>query len=679
MEENNSSRGALYLLLIVIVIFIAGRLFGTDLFDNNWSFAHWQSLSGWYIVLWFAISAIAVLLLTSLTEKIALLFNSPLKVLIASAVLFALFIVFQFDSFLYGGGNTRIAQIAQVERVIYRWFEYGSIWAVSWLDGLFDLFNIQYNAAGVYAWKVFAFACTALTILGSLQLVRELTANKTRRFYLFVILLFGPQTVLYFGFIGVEPAVVAISTWFALLAMRLSNRFTTTRLLALWGIVFLGVFVHFTLLYILPAAVYVTAKASFKRRQSHLIALVIALASYVGLLFSAYYVADHNLEFSKYLLFLSGKNPHSDYGLFSLRHISDMLQILFLAFPQAVIAAYLVATQSRKVMDKNSSLLLPLLMALSGITVVLILDPINSIVLGYPRFTAYLLPFSFLLVYVLNESWPEGKKEPTPLLLLACLAATCLVFPLSYLPGYIRIARADPYVTSYLEKHDSFYLSGCLSFRDAYFYRKELDQANAWEQKLPLKSPDYLNIRGCGELALAGEDAEALRTLHKMIAQNPYWSEPRALVASIQMKLGRYKLAKPQIDTCLMLDPYKKDHLVNLYRYYRDVQSYPQALDGIKRTLQVYPQDDDIKTDLMIVYYRSGAFQTADSLADALLTADTTLPYPYLIKGLIAERQKNPQTAISLYEKFIALAPDEPDTPAIKEQLNKLKQNIKGE
>jgi len=119
--------------------------------------------------------------------------------------------------------------------------------------------------------------------------------------------------------------------------------------------------------------------------------------------------------------------------------------------------------------------------------------------------------------------------------------------------------------------------------------------------------------------------------------------------------------------------------LVNLYRYYRDVQSYPQALDGIKRTLQVYPQDDDIKTDLMIVYYRSGAFQTADSLADALLTADSTLPYPYLIKGLIAERQKNPQTAISLYEKFIALAPDEPDTPAIKEQLNKLKQNIKGE
>lgn len=678
MVRRDGSRGAVYLLLIVTVTFIAGRLFGADLFDNNWSFTHWQNLSGWYIILWFALLALVVLLFTSLGERIALLFNSPLKVVVASTILFAFFVAFQFDSFLYGGGNLRIAQVAQTEQVIYRWFECGSVLTVSGLDWLFDLFDLHYNTAGVYAWKVFAFACTALSLIGSLQLVRELTADTTRRFYLFIILFFGPQTILYLGFIGVEPAVVAISIWFALLAVRLSNRFSTNRLLALWGIVLVGVFLHFTSIYLLPAAVYVTSKAGFKRRKGRSLAVVLALASYLGLLFLAYYWADYNLEFSKYLLFLSGKNPHSDYGLFSPRHLGDILQVFFLAFPQVAVAVYLMATRYRS-MPNKSSLLLSMLMALSGVTVVLIFEPINSIVLDYPRFTAYLFPLSLLLVLVLKEPKPESEKGSSALSLLALIAATCVTFPLSYLPSYVRIAEADSYITGYLEKHDSFYLSGCLVFRDAYFYRKELDEANAWEWKLPVKSPDYLNIRGVRELAMAGEDAEALRTLHKMIAQNPPWSEPRALLASIQMKLGRFRLAKPQIDTCLMLDPYKKEHLINLYRYYRDVQSYPQALDGIKRALQIYPQDDDIKTDLMIVYYRSGAFQTADSLANVLLIADSTFPYPYLIKGFIAELQKNPQAAISLYEKFIALAPDSPDTPTIMERLNELKWEIEEE
>jgi len=301
------------------------------------------------------------------------------------------------------------------------------------------------------------------------------------------------------------------------------------------------------------------------------------------------------------------------------------------------------------------------------VTVVLILDPVYNIVLDYPRLTAYLFPISLALAVLVTRQKNQGHNR-----LLAVLATVCLMLPLSYLPNYVRIAKADPYVTDYLEKHDSFYLDGCLAFRDAYFYRKELDEANAWEWKLPSKSPDYLNLEGVKALATQGEEVEALRTLYKIIAKNPYWSEARAVFVSIQMKPGRYALAKPQIDTCLMLEPYRKEYLMNLYRYYRDIRSYPQALMSIKKVLKIFPGDYELKTDLMIVYYRSGAPQTADSLADVLLAADSTLPYPYLIKGLIAERRNERQAAISLIKKFIALAPNEPDTPAIQERLNEL-------
>jgi tetratricopeptide (TPR) repeat protein len=666
MLRNDRNSPTLYVLLLVIVIFIAGRLWGGSLFDNNWSFNHWESLSGWYIFLWFSLLVLTALLFASLGKRIALFFHSRLRVVVASAVLFGLLLLFQFDSFLYGGGNLRIAQVAQTDTVIYRWFEYGAILTVSWLNTFFSLFDIHYNAAGVYAWKVFSFVCTFLSLVAALKLAKVLTADVASRFCLFLILFFGPHTILHFGFVGVEPVVVAVSMWFALVAIRLSSRFTAGRLLALWGIVLIGLFMHYTSIYLLPAAVYATVRGRRRQGKRQAIALVAGMGSYVGLLELAYYCAGQNLEFSKFVLFLAGKLPHSNYGIFSARHIGDMLQIFLLAFPPIIVVAYLIFTRYR-VPTNKSNLLLPLLMGLGGVTVVLILDPVHNIVLDYPCLTAYLLPLSLALAVLVTRQKNQGNNQ-----LLAVLAAVCLTFPLSYLPSYVRIAKADSYVTDYLDKHDSFYLDGCLAFRDAYFYRKELDEANAWEWKLPSKSPDYLNLEGVKALATQGEEAEAFRTLYKIIAKNPYWSEARAVFVSIQMKLGRYALAKPQIDTCLMLEPYRKEYLMNLYRYYRDIRSYPQALKSIKKVLKIFPGDYELKTDLMIVYYRSGAPQTADSLADALLAADSTLPYPYLIKGLIAERHNERQAAISLYKKFVALAPNEPDTPALQERLNEL-------
>jgi tetratricopeptide (TPR) repeat protein len=499
-------------------------------------------------------------------------------------------------------------------------------------------------------------------------LAKELTADAASRFYFFLILFFGPHTILHFGFVGVEPVVVAVSIWFALVAVRLSVHFATKHLLAVWGIVLIGLFMHYSSIYLLPAAVYVTVRGCRRKGNGHAIALATGLGTYVGLLVLAYYWAGQNLEFSKFILFLTGKLPHSDYGIFSTRHMGDLLQIFLLAFPQIIVVAYLVLTHRLSSGNKGGlPLLLPLLLGLGGVTVVLILDPVHNIVLDYPRLTAYLFPLSLVLALLVNEHRNHSRDR-----LVALLAAVCLIFPLGYLPSYLCIAKADPYVTDYLEKHDSFYLDGCLAFRDAYFYRKELDEANAWEWKLPKKSPDYLNLEGVKALAAQGEEAEALRTLYKIIAKNPYWSEARAVFVSIQMKLGRYALAKPQIDTCLMLEPYRKEYLMNLYRYYRDIQSYPQALKSIKKVLKIFPDDLEPRTDLMIVYYRSGALQTADSLADALLAADSSLPYPYLIKGFIAERHNERQAAIALYKKFVALAPNEPDTPAIQERLNEL-------
>ena len=40
-----------------MVLFILGRLAGASLFDNGWSFAHWDAIPLWYVIGWFVAAA----------------------------------------------------------------------------------------------------------------------------------------------------------------------------------------------------------------------------------------------------------------------------------------------------------------------------------------------------------------------------------------------------------------------------------------------------------------------------------------------------------------------------------------------------------------------------------------------------------------------------------------------
>ena len=71
---------------------------------------------------------------------------------------------------------------------------------------------------------------------------------------------------------------------------------------------------------------------------------------------------------------------------------------------------------------------------------------------------------------------------------------------------YIWIGRAGDYTQAYFARHDAYQRTGVLAFRDAYFVRGDYDKANAWEADLPVKSPDFLNLRGCSDLSFGGKD-----------------------------------------------------------------------------------------------------------------------------------------------------------------------------
>ncbi len=675
MDRTGTHKHLPLVLFATVVLFVAGRIAGENLMQNNWSFTHWDHFPYAYLVGWWIGAALLAFALGRFLPAIAAFLESRRNTFGAGFLLLALFWVFQFDSFLYGGGNVELARVAQEADVILPWYAYGSTLIVWLLNVFWSLFDLHYNLAGVLAWKTMTFAAGAFAVVGAWKIAGLLTEDPTRRLGLFLILFFGPQFLLYLGFVGVAPVIAAVAVWTAWGITRLVHQPGAKNVAVLWGIVVLGVVLHASCLFLVPGAVVATiGSLGFVRDRESVLPVVAGGLALAAIAVALYIVADGYLLLRSYLLPIDGKPPHADYGLFSWRHMSDMLQTIFLLFPLGLAALLVLLRRVRWVLAHalpSSALLL----FLGGVGALTVMDPVHSIVLDLPRLAAYLAPGAFLLAILVGDRKTENNISPA---VIGLLAALSLVLPLSYLPAYTRIATAERYTTPYLDRHNAYYRTAGLAFRDAYFYRKELDEANRWDQDYDRKSPDYLNLSGITEFATGDRLDIALPSLNKLIARNPYWAEPRALYAKYMMEQGKYASAKPALDTALFLEPYNPAHHSNLYAWYRDQNRFDTALMIIEHAAQLFPNNKEIYTDLMIINYRTGRHDVAAALAEEIIEKYPTQAYPWVIKGFLAEKAGNLADAQKYFERFAGMAPDAPEAPQIRKRANDIYLKLSG-
>lgn len=677
MTTTKPSVGARRLLLGILGLFVIARLAGGYFELGIWSFRHWQHTGWLFDLLWLATFAGLTWFAWAKQEKIGRWFQAPISVVVPLLVLITLFWWFRFDTFLYGGGNVQVGQIARLEQVggvvIYRWYEFGSVLLAHWLYLALQALGVESIEAGANAWRLLTYLATVLSMTAALQIARLISPDRVRRVFTFLIIFFGGQTLLYFGYIGLEPLIVPVTLWFGYTVCRINRSpGKISPVIWLWLIQALGVFLHISLLFLLPAAIYATVAGVSDTSRARKLGLIGGLVTFVILVAFLYMQASDSLALAARVLFPEGKAPLYDYGLFSLRHLADFLQILFLAVPTLFLLKWLLI-QRRSNMVGDRSMMAGWFMALGGLATVLILDPNNSVVLDLPRLLAYLAPYGFLTALVLNDT--DSREPSQRLQLLPIVAVAAVMLPISYLPAYVDVGRADHYIDKYLRNHVAYYKSACYAFRDAYFYVEDYDKATTWEQAAEQKSPERINLTGSAFLIAGDDDSEGIRTLHQLISRDRYWAEPRSLLARALMSRGQYAAALAQIDTSLMLEPYGRQHRINQYECYRDMQRYDRALEVIQEALALFPADTFITTDLMLVNFRARNYRTADSIATELISSNPAHAYAHFVRGAMADQANDTAKAIRYYGKFVELAGENPDVPSIQQRIQELQGN----
>lgn len=661
---------AVLVTILTLGLFLVGRFLGMGPLASVWSLAHWSVTPVWYIAAWLA-GTLSVLYV-SLKYADKEIGRPKYLIWLAIPALLVIFYLFRFDSFAFGGGNLRVAQIGQVSKVIFRWFEFGAVGGVAMIYNNLRAADMPTADAAATAWVIRSFIVAAVSAIAAMTLATILAQSTVKRLLLFVVVLFGGHTLMFFGYTGVEVVIPPLIIWYAAAAVYYSRKPSLKRLLICWLITFSAMIFLFALIILVPASLYLTLQYFMRKNKRSSVPASVGVLALLAIVVTIYYKASESLELASLILLPASKKPLLDYGLFSSRHIFDWLQLIFLGAPLLIPAAFLW------LWDRNSKANSPAVSALvlltaGGTLATFMLDPVNSIVLDAPRLMAFLSPVGALLA-VLSSGRKEEANDRS--LLLPIVTATAFAVPLAVLPVYRTISLADQYALTYLDTHSEYYISASFAFRDAYFQRKEFDNARRWESMLPAKSPDYFLLRGSDNLRMNGNYSAAAEEQFKIVAKYPFWTEPRAMLAVNQMTLGKYQLAKPQIDTCLMLEPYKKTHHVNLYSYYRDIQDWSKALQAASRAEELAHADTDIRTDRMIIFYRANDLVAAEVMADELLAQDSLLPFPYLIKGFLADRGRDDARAIQRYERFLQLAPNEPESPKIRERVAALRNPV---
>lgn len=657
-------------------------ILGTELISffaaTSWSFAPSSFISH-------PVSVYSLLLLISLTallyylsDRLTALFEIKFAIPLFALLIFAALFYFRYDSFVYGDGNLRINQVAMSPSIFLEWFEFGSLFLISILFKLFSatgsfdsLTQYQANLISAYnSWISFSFLMSILSLIGSIQIARLLTQEKFHQILFAIIIFFGGHSLLLFGFLGIETVVATSSIWISYFCLKIIYKSSPKDILFCWILFAVSVLFYYANIYMLPAVVYATIVGSNKIISVKKKAVVPAILIFVVCFVSIYFLAQSSFRFSQFFLTVGGMNPNSEYTLFSKVHLSDIFQALLMLFPQMLIVLYYLYKRDKERDQHSFDLKFAIILSLSGLSFLFLLNPIHGFPVDLPRFSAFLTPLSILLVILIPRYNLSIRKNALGLFLLATWA---VANPVNYLGVYNNIDNADGYLESYFEENPQFYLSGCHAFRDAYFYNKEFSKADEWEWKLPIVSQDFLNFRGCTDLLASNRHVAALKILYRIIVQHPHWSEVRYQTAQAQLGLNRYELAKAQIDTSLIISPYDKDyHILNL-QYYLKSGDFSGGYDAAIIALDLFPEEMDVLTEMMAIQYRMGELTIADSLATIILDKDSSIIFPLVIKGFVAEYEEKFDEAISYFELFTTKAKeDDPDLPIIRKKLNQL-------
>jgi tetratricopeptide (TPR) repeat protein len=164
---------------------------------------------------------------------------------------------------------------------------------------------------------------------------------------------------------------------------------------------------------------------------------------------------------------------------------------------------------------------------------------------------------------------------------------------------------------------------------------------------------------------------DSLFELQKMMPENP---ELNFNIASTYEKMGNTEKALEYYQKTGELKPDFYETWLAIADIHGKKKSWPEAAAAMKKAVDLKATDPIVLFNYAVYAQNAGDVATAESAYSKTLEVDPARALAHYQLGLISVNQGKTDAAISHFEKFVELAPNDPQTAAAKAVIEELKQ-----
>jgi Flp pilus assembly protein TadD len=572
-----------------------------------------------------------------------------------------LFSVFVMPNHFLGDGYSLIANLGSETGTFLKWSEQGITYVLIILQSLLGEQNEQ---TARISFQIISIISGAVSIWFYFAISNLYASDSARKVVMFLAMLFSGTLLLFFGYVENYPFLWVGFLgyfYFGMKYIKGGGGFVFSLLFLL-----VSIFIHLQAIVLVPSFMFIIFCRGVGRKlydRYKIFLLVLLAAVFVGGIVIFIRQIQSNLYFENIFLPLFGGKPSNPgYGIISIRHIVDILNLIILLSP--LFLAFLIFNLARlKKVFSNGEFFYLALISVTGFTFVAIIDPKLGMARDWDLFSTVLIAPTVLLIMLISARQLESIKKMT-LPMTIFLLAYCLPFLSVNTSQKPSIDFAKHLIT--LDKNIS--MPGLITLRD--YYKKNVDttRADSLDNLYPIYYPNQTRMLET-MAALNSRNIDEARRIFTMVKPDRFSSQYHELLHHLYRESGNYVKSLEEINKALQLQSYNSEYYRNRAIVYGHMRQYEKSLDDFRTAYQFNSKDKFTVESMAFIYLNMRRLDSAYYYGKKLIAIDSTHEMVYYLMTKVSLSVNKTELAKKHFQLYLKHGSTDPFFEGRKSEL----------
>ena len=399
-----------------------------------------------------------------------------------------------------------------------------------------------------------------------------------------------------------------------------------------------GIIIHMQMAIFVPAAIYVSFSRGrglllYRRYKALILVLMSVLAAAICIILIYKYNTDIYVE-QIFLPLFVGKPIDPNYAIFSLSHLTDILNEIILISPLLVFLIILSGKSVRNIFGDRTKFFLGLA-SIGSLLFLFVIDPQLAMPRDWDLFSTS--AFTMTLLFILN--FPDSRINILKRLLVSMLIIL-IISPVPFLLTNLNRDRSIKYIEYLIELDKGKGVSSLVVLID--YFKQQGDSATAdslngiFNRQYPLLSK-YNQAMGMLAKGAIRDAYSVIRT----IKPNRFDGDYQGLMARFYSLQGENKKALEYINNAIQLRRYNAEYYAERAWIYIGMNDYSQAYDDFRRGYSLNNSSLFVMEGMVFLFDKEKKYDSSAYYAQKMKAIDSTqaIPYYFLGKAAIAGRK----------------------------------------